>query len=66
VNTTKKVKDRAGALLVVAQEAGLLPLILEEQVTRKEGTSLALKYLVVAITNLLESCTLNKKQRKKL
>ena len=38
VNTAKKVKERAGVILIAVKEAGLPTLTLKEQVTRKVGT----------------------------
>jgi hypothetical protein len=65
-NTAKHIKGRAEALQIEHQEQSLPPPKLEEQVARKPGSGAPLKYSVEAITNLIESCILNKKQRKKL
>ena len=66
VNTAKKVKERASAILIAAKEAGLPTPTLKEQVTRKVGTGPKPQTSIQEITDLIESYTLNKKQRKKL
>ena len=66
ISTAKNIKDQAGALCVKHIELGLPPPSLEQQVTRKVGSGAKPKTSVGEVTTLLESCTLNKKQRKKL
>jgi hypothetical protein len=56
----------AGELCVERAEQGLPPPSLAEQVARKPGSGAPLKISKEEVTRLLESCTLNKKQRKKL
>src|SRR5437016_6154444 len=65
-STTTDLRDRAGALCIERSEAGLPPPSYEEQVTRKPGSRALVKLTVDAVIQLLEACTLNKKQRKKL
>ena len=64
--TAYHIKERAGALCIEYLEAGLPPPTLEEQVTRKPGSGAKPQITTEEITSLLEACTLNKKQRKKL
>jgi hypothetical protein len=66
-NTTgKDLAALAGKRQVDAEEAGLPPPTLEELVARNPGTGLKQKITFEQVTDLLESCMLNKKQRKKL
>jgi hypothetical protein len=51
---------------VQAEEASLPPPSLEELVARKEGSGAKEKITFEQVTDLLDSCTINKKQRKKL
>jgi hypothetical protein len=54
-----------GALCIERFEAALPPPSYEEQVTRKLGSGALVKLTVDAVIQLLEACTLNKKQWKK-
>ena len=65
-STATDLRDRAGALCIERFEAGLPPPSYEEQVAIKPGSGPPVKLTVDAVTQLLEACTLNKKQRKKL
>jgi hypothetical protein len=62
----KDLKARAGVLILERAKAGLPPLSLKEQVTRKKGSGTKPRITEEEVTNLLETCTLNKKQRSKL
>jgi hypothetical protein len=64
-STATDLRDRAGALCIERSEAGLPPSY-QEQVIRKPGSGAPVKLTVDAVIQLLEACTLNKKQRKKL
>jgi hypothetical protein len=60
------LKNRAGELCIERAKQGLPLPSYEEQVARKEGSGAQLKISEVEIEWLLEACTTNKKQRKKL
>jgi hypothetical protein len=62
----KRLKAAAGDLLVELSEQGLPPSTLDEQARRKPGRGAQPKITAEQVTELLEACTLNKKQRKKL
>ena len=64
--TASDVKKRAEALKATNKAQGLPPPTLEEQVARKEGSGAQLKITDDEVMKLLDACTLNKKQRKKL
>jgi hypothetical protein len=66
INTAKKIRTRVSAFLVECEEAGLPTPTIKEQVARKPGSGAKPQTSAQEITNLLKSCTLNKKQRKKL
>ena len=53
-------------LEVERAEQGLPPPILQEQARRKPGSGPNPQISVKQVTDLLEACTLNKTQRKKL
>jgi hypothetical protein len=65
-STTKDILKKAGKLCVERAEQGLPPPSLAEQVARKPGSGAPSKISEEEVTRLLKSCTLNKKQRKKL
>lgn len=65
-STAQKIKARAGDLLVQHNNEGLPPPTIEEQVARKVGSGAKPKITEEEITGLMEACTLNRKQRKKL
>jgi hypothetical protein len=65
-STATDLRDRAGALYIERSEAELPSLSYKEQVTRKPGSGAPVKLTVDIVTQLLEACTLNKKQQKKL
>jgi hypothetical protein len=64
--TATDLKNRAAQLEIEHAEAGLPPPTWEEKVARKPGTGAKPKITEEEVTGLLEACTLNKKQRKKL
>jgi hypothetical protein len=64
--TASDVQKRAEALKKQHKANGLPPPSLEEQVTRKEGSGATPKITDDEVIELLDACTLNKKQRKKL
>jgi hypothetical protein len=64
--TAKRLKAAAGDLQVERYKEGLPPPTLEEQVAGKPGSRRPPALTVDQVTDLLKSCTLNKKQRKKL
>ena len=64
--TASDVKKRAEALKAANEPQGLPPPTLAEQVARKEGSGAKLKIADDEVMELLEACTSNKKQRKKL
>ena len=64
--TASRVQKRAEALKKQHEADGLPPPTLEEQVTRKEGSGAKPKIIDDEVLELLNACTLNKKQRKKL
>jgi hypothetical protein len=61
-----RLKELIGARQVEADEAGLPPPTLEELVARNPGSGAKEKIMFKQVTDLLDSCTINKKQRKKL
>jgi hypothetical protein len=64
--TANDLKLRADAVKTEHTEKGLPPLTLEEQISRKPGSGAKPKITDNEVLKLLEACTLNKKQRKKL
>ena len=62
----KDLKERAGLLQVEHTKQGLSLPTYEEQVARKPGSEAKPKISIEEVTKLLEACTPNKKQRKKL
>jgi hypothetical protein len=62
----KDLKAQAGQQQVEAEEAGLPPPTVEELVARKPGSGAKEKITFEQVTDLLDSCTIDKKQRKKL
>jgi hypothetical protein len=64
--TAKDLKKRAGELCLEHLEKGLPPPSYEQQIARKPGSGALPKISEEQVTSLLEACTLNKKQRKKL
>jgi hypothetical protein len=64
--TASDLQKRAEALKADHEAKGLPPPTLEEQVARKEGSGAKPKITDAEVLELLEACTLNKKQRKKL
>ena len=62
----KDLKAKAGQRQVEAEEAGLPPPTVEELVARKPRSGAKEKITFEQVTDLLNSCTINKKQRKKL
>jgi len=64
--TASDVKKRADALKATNETQGLPPPTIAEQVARKEGSGAKPKIIDNEVLELLEACTLNKKQRKKL
>jgi len=62
----KRLKAQIGDRQVKANEAGLPPLTLEELVARNLGSGAKEKITFKQVTDLLDSCTIDKKQRKKL
>ena len=65
-STAQGIKDRAAALMIKHEEKGLPPPTLLEQATRKAGSGAKPKISIAEVTSLLEACTIDKKQRKKL
>ncbi len=63
--TATDLKNGSAALQIEREEQGLPPPTLEEQITRKPS-SRAKPKTDEEVLELLDSCTLNKKQRKKL
>ena len=66
LTTTKDLKKQVGELCIKHLEQGFPPPSYKEQVARKEGSRAKPKISEKEITRLLEACTLDKKQRKKL
>jgi hypothetical protein len=64
--TAKDLKARVDTLKALHIEQGLPPPTTEEQIARKPGSGAKPRHTVEEITRVLEACTLNKKQRKKL
>jgi transposase len=64
--TILDIKNRAGELCIERAKQGLPLPSYEEQVARKEGSGAQPKISKAEIEQLLEACTTNKKQRKKL
>jgi hypothetical protein len=64
--TANDLKIHANALKAEHAEKGLPPPTLAEQVARKPGSGAKPKITDDEILELLEACTLNKKQQKKL
>jgi hypothetical protein len=64
--TASDIKKRAEALKATNKAQGLPLPTLAEQVARKEGSGAKPKITDDEVIELLEACTLNKKQRKKL
>jgi hypothetical protein len=62
----KDILKKASELCVERAEQGLPPPSLAEQVARKPRSRALSKISEEEVTKLLKSCTLNKKQRKKL
>jgi hypothetical protein len=62
-STAKEILKRAGGLCVERAEQGLPSPSLAEQVARKPRSRPPSKISKEEVTRLLESCTLNKKQR---
>ena len=60
------IKNRSAALQIEREEQGLPPPTLEEQIARKPGNRAKEKIIDEEVLGLLEACTLNRKQRKKL
>jgi hypothetical protein len=64
--TATNLKNRSAELEILHAEQGLPSPTLQEQIAQKEGSGAKLKITDKEVLELLESCTLNKKQRKKL
>ena len=64
--TATDIKNRAAALEIEHAEQGLPPPTLAEQVARKPGSGAKPKITDEEVLELLDACTLNKTQRKKL
>lgn len=64
--TANNIKSRADAIKKEHEEQGLPPPTLEEQIACKPGSGRPSKISDNEVLELLEACTLNKKQRKKL
>jgi hypothetical protein len=64
--TANDIKRRAAERKAIHEELGLRPPTIEQQITRKLGSSAKPKISVNKVTKLLEAYTLNKKQRKKI
>jgi hypothetical protein len=64
--TASDLSKRAENLKREHKEKGLPPPTLEEQIARKPGSGAKPKITDEEVLELLEACTLNKKQRKKL
>jgi transposase len=62
-STAKDILKKVGKLCVEKAEQGLPSPCLAEQVARKPGSGAPSKISEEKVTRLLESCTLNKKQR---
>ena len=65
-STTTNIKNHAGYIQIEYAKQGLPLSTLQEQVTRKPGSRAKPKISIDQVTYLLEACTLNKRQRKKL
>jgi len=65
-STAIKIKNRAGELLIECEEQGLPVPSLLEQATRKVGSGAKPMISENEISSLIDSCTITKKQRKKL
>jgi hypothetical protein len=65
-STAFEIKDRAAQVEIEHAKQSLPPPTLREQITRKPGSGAKPKISAEEVTSLLEACTLNKKQRKKL
>jgi predicted esterase YcpF (UPF0227 family) len=61
-----RLKEQIGARQVEADEAGQPSPTLEELVARNPGSGAKGKITFEQVTDLLDSCTVDKKQRKKL
>jgi hypothetical protein len=64
--TANDIKKRAEDRKAMHEELGIHPPTIEQQVARKLGSGAKPKVSVNEVTKLLEACTLNKKQRKKM
>jgi hypothetical protein len=64
--TATDLKNRSAELEILHAEQGLPPPTLQEQIARKKGSGAKPKITDEEVLELLEACTLNKKQRKKL
>lgn len=64
--TSTDIKNRAAEVEIAHAEQGLPPPTLKEQIARKLGSGAPSKILDEEVLHLLEACTLNRKQRKKL
>ena|ERR1700722_1205793 len=64
--TATDLKNRSAKLEILYEEQGLPPPTLDEQVARKPGSGAKPKITDKEVLKLLETCTLNRKQRKKL
>jgi hypothetical protein len=64
--TATDLKNRSVALQIERAEQGLPPPTLAEQIARKPGSRAKPKITDDEVLKLLNACTLNKKQRKKL
>jgi len=65
-STAQGIKDRVAALIIKYEEKGLPPLTLLEQAIRKVRSDTKPKISIAEVTLLLEACTIDKKQHKKL
>lgn len=65
-STATNIKNRAAELEIQYTAAGLPPPTIAEQIARKEGSGAKQKISDDEVIQLLEPCTLDKKQRKKL
>ena len=64
--TAIDLKNRSAELQILHEEQGLPPPTIEEQIARKPGSGAKEKITDEEVLELLEACTLNRKQRKKL
>jgi hypothetical protein len=65
-STATNIKNRAAEIEIEHTAAGLPPPTIAEQIARKEGSGAKPKISDDEVIQLLEACTLDKKQRRKL